>query len=42
MIFASLIASLIARYSGEGRPPVDDETPPADDSRPGIADQHRC
>ena len=43
MIFASLIASLIARYSGEGRVHSEDETPPGDDSRPKIAaDQHRC
>ena len=33
MIFASLIATLITRYGGERRVPVEDETPSQDDSR---------
>ena len=43
MIFASLIATLIARYTGASGTPAGDETPPHDDARPGITpDRNRC
>jgi hypothetical protein len=36
MIFATLIANLIARYAGERRASPEDETPPRDESRPSL------
>jgi hypothetical protein len=43
MIFASLIASFLARHGGVRRAAAEDETPPDDDPRGDpAADRHGC